>query len=144
MIQREELLRKELEHLQGIGDIEIESPSVLELIDANTLVIVSSERFRGPTPNQVVAEYDVREFDRVLVVLEDVILDVAPSPLLIYPGDYSIEDPHSVATHLETILDGQQSPSELDIADEDLLVQLQEAELLSYQTPAAAAELLIN
>ncbi|WP_336346194.1 N-6 DNA methylase [Halalkalicoccus ordinarius] len=144
MIQREELLRKELEHLQGIGNIEIDSPSVLELIDANTLVIVSSERFRGPTPNQIVAEYNVREFDQVLVVLEDVILDVAPSPLLIYPGDYSIEDPHSVATHLEAILHGQQSPSVLDTADEDLLVQLQEAELLSYQTPAAAAELLIN
>jgi hypothetical protein len=123
MIRQGELLREELEHLQGIGDVEPDGPSVLKLIDTNTLVIVSSERLRGPIPDQVVTEYDVSEFDRVLVVLEDLILDVAPSPILVYTGDYSIGDFHSVATHLEAILHERQLPSKLNTTDEDLLGQ---------------------
>ena len=144
MIRREELLKEELERLSGIGDVISESPSTLKLIDANTLVIVSSEQFRGPTPNQVVNEYEITEFDHVLVVLEDIILDIAPTPILVYTEDYSTDEPHSVATSIEDILHGRQSASELDTESEGHLRQLQEAGLLSYQTPSAAAELLTN
>lgn len=144
MIRREERLKEELEHFPEIGDIESESPSTLKLIDTNALVIVSSEQFRESTPNQPASEYEVSEFDHVLVVLEDVIVDIASTQILVYTGDHSTEEPLAVATHIKDILNGLKSPSELDWENQDHLSQLQEAGLLSYQTPSAAAELLTN
>lgn len=143
MTDWEEGLIERLRRHRGIESGSVIAPNLILLSGPDTLVMLSSDRIDDTTLEEFQSRLEAGGLERYLVILDDLTLDLGQTPILAYTGVASFDDA-DIADNIISILDGRCTPSELPRDGLDVVHQLQEDGLLSYQTPAAATELLVN